>query len=137
MFGDTSGISYEELQHSRLIVVWGNNITACNLHLTTKLRAARKRGAKLVVVDPKRIRIADEADLHLGLMPGTDVVLAYAVAAEIQRLGGLDQAFIDAHVHGAPAYLDECQQVFCRGGGPDLWSAGGRLSASLPACGMN
>ena len=110
VYGETSGISYEELDHSNLIVVWGNNITACNLHLTTRLREARKRGAKLVVVDPKRIRIADEADLHLGLMPGTDVVLAYAVAAELERIGGLDQAFIEQHVHGAESFLAEASQ---------------------------
>ncbi|MEH6586577.1 MAG: molybdopterin-dependent oxidoreductase [Halioglobus sp.] len=110
VFGDVSGISYEELEHSQLIVVWGNNITACNLHLITRLRDARKRGAKLVVIDPKRIRIADEADLHLGLMPGTDVVLAYAVAAELQRIGGLNHAFIDQYVHGAEQFLHEAQK---------------------------
>jgi anaerobic selenocysteine-containing dehydrogenase len=88
-------------------VVWGNNVTACNLHLTTMIRDARKRGAKLVVVDPKRTRIADAADLHLPLMPGTDVVLAYAVAAQLQANDGLDQAFIARHVHGADAFLAE------------------------------
>ena len=110
VFGDVSGISYEELEHSQLIVVWGNNITTCNLHLITRLRDARKRGATLVVIDPKRIRIADEADLHLGLMPGTDVVLAYAVAAELQRIGGLNQPFIEQHVHGAEQYLQEAEK---------------------------
>ncbi len=107
VFGDVGGIPYAELKHSKLIVVWGNNITACNLHLTTLLRDARKNGARLVVVDPKRIRIADEADLHLPLLPGTDVVLAYAVAAELQSRGFLNHAFIEAHVHGADAFLAE------------------------------
>ncbi|MEP4146454.1 MAG: molybdopterin-dependent oxidoreductase [Halioglobus sp.] len=110
VFGDVAGIAYDELQHSKLIVIWGNNITACNLHMINLLRRARKEGAKLVVVDPKRIRIADEADLHLGLMPGTDVVLAYAVAAELERIGGIDQAFLDQHVHGADQYLAEAQK---------------------------
>lgn len=107
VFGDVGGIGYSELKHSRLIVVWGNNITACNLHLTTLLRDACKNGAKLVVVDPKRIRIADEADLHLPLLPGTDVVLAYAVAAELQSRGFLNHAFIAEHVYGADAFLAE------------------------------
>lgn len=110
VFGDVAGIAYDELQHSKLIVIWGNNITACNLHMINLLRQARKEGAKLVVVDPKRIRIADEADLHLGLMPGTDVVLAYAVAAELERIGGIDQTFIDQHVRGADQYLAESQK---------------------------
>ena len=107
VFGDVGGISFSELQHSRLIVVWGNNITACNLHLTTLLRDARKQGAKLVVVDPKRTRIAQEADLHLPVMPGTDVVLAYAVAALLNNRGGLDETFIESHVSGAEQFLAE------------------------------
>lgn len=110
VFGDVGGIRFTELAQSKLIVVWGNNITACNLHLTKLLREARKSGARLVVVDPKRIRIAEEADLHLPLLPGTDVVLAYAVAAELERQGALDQAFIDQHVSGADAFLAEARK---------------------------
>ncbi len=110
VFGEVGGIAYTEMQHSRLIVVWGNNITACNLHLTTLIRDARKAGARLVVVDPKRTRIAEDADLHLPIMPGTDVVLAYAVAALLARDGGLDEAFIAAHVSGAEAFLAEAAQ---------------------------
>ncbi|KZX59306.1 oxidoreductase [Halioglobus sp. HI00S01] len=107
VYGDVGGIAYTELAQSKLIVVWGNNVTACNLHLTTIIRDARKRGAKLVVVDPKRTRIAREADLHLAVMPGTDVVLAYAVAAQLAANGGLDADFIAEHVHGADAFLQE------------------------------
>lgn len=105
VFGDAGGIPYTELEHSRLIVVWGNNVTACNLHVTTLIRKARQQGAKLVVVDPKRTRIAQEADLHIPLLPGTDVVLAYAVAAQLQANGGLDEAFIAEHVVGADRFL--------------------------------
>ena len=107
VFGEVGGIAYSELALSRLIVVWGNNITACNLHLTTLLRDARKRGARLVVVDPKRTRIAESADLHLPVIPGTDVVLAYAVAGLLQQEGGLDEAFIAEHVLGAEQFLAE------------------------------
>ena len=59
VFGDAGGIPYTELEHSKLIVVWGNNITAAHLHLIKTLRKARANGAKLVVIDPKRIRIAE------------------------------------------------------------------------------
>ncbi|WP_240554861.1 molybdopterin-dependent oxidoreductase [Oceanicoccus sagamiensis] len=110
VFGDAGGIAYTELAQSKLIVIWGNNITACNLHLTTIIRDAQKNGAKLVVVDPKRIRIAEQADLHLQLMPGTDVVLAYAIAAELDRQGALDDAFIQQHVKGSEAYLAEAKK---------------------------
>ena len=110
VFGNAGGIPYTELAESKLIVVWGNNITVANLHLIKLLRDARRKGAKLVVIDPKRIRIAEEADLHLPLLPGTDVVLAYAVAADLARQGTLNQAFIAEHVVGAEAFLAEAKK---------------------------
>ena len=107
VFGDAGGIPYTELTESKLIVIWGNNITAGHLHLIKPIRQARRQGAKVVVVDPKRIRIADEADLHLPIVPGTDVVLGYAVAAALERRGAIDREFIDAHVTGADRFLAE------------------------------
>jgi anaerobic selenocysteine-containing dehydrogenase len=53
VFGDLGGISFTELRHSRLIVVWGNNITTCNLILIKLIRDVRAKAAKLVVVDPR------------------------------------------------------------------------------------
>ena len=109
IFGDVPGIPPEELVDSRLIVIWGNNITVSSLHLTTLIRRARGDGARLVVIDPKRTRIAEEADLHLGLMPGSDVALGYAIAAELERSGGLDREFIAAHVEGGGEYLERAR----------------------------
>ncbi|MEM6583300.1 MAG: molybdopterin-dependent oxidoreductase [Pseudomonadota bacterium] len=110
VYGDTGGIPYTEMAHSKLIVVWGNNITACHLHLTTLIREARRGGAKLVVVDPKRTRIADDADLHLPLLPGSDVVLAYAVARELGEHGGLDHSFLAQNVHGVDEFMAAAEQ---------------------------
>lgn len=71
------------------------------MHLIKPIRKAHRRGAKVVVVDPKRVRIADEAGLHLPIVPGTDVVLGYAVAAALERRGAIDREFVDAHVTDA------------------------------------
>jgi anaerobic selenocysteine-containing dehydrogenase len=101
----------EHVAHARLIILWGNNVTVSQLHLVPLINEARKHGAKLVVVDPRRIQITRQADLHLPLRPGTDVVLAWALAAELERLGGLDQAFIAEHVLGAEAYLERARQM--------------------------
>jgi anaerobic selenocysteine-containing dehydrogenase len=73
------------------------------------IRRAREDGAKLVVIDPKRIRIAEEADLHLALMPGSDVVLGYAIAAELERLRALDRAFLAANAVGVDEYLERAR----------------------------
>ncbi|WP_439106849.1 molybdopterin-containing oxidoreductase family protein [Congregibacter sp.] len=104
VFGDAGGIDVEELADAQLIIVWGNNITTCNLHLTTIIRDAQRRGAKLVVIDPKRIRIARDADLHIPLLPGSDVALAYAVTALLDASGDLDETFIRDHTHGAEQF---------------------------------
>jgi anaerobic selenocysteine-containing dehydrogenase len=101
----------EHVAQAQLIILWGNNVTVSQLHLVPIINAARQHGAKLVVVDPRRIQIARQADLHLALKPGTDVVLAWALAAELERLGGLDQAFIEQHVLGAEAYLHRARQM--------------------------
>jgi anaerobic selenocysteine-containing dehydrogenase len=109
-YGAAPGIRPEDARDARLIVVWGNNVTWCNLHLTPIINEARRRGARLVVVDPVRVKLAEQADLHVALRPGTDVVLAWAIAAELERRGGLDRAFIEAHVTGAEAFMAEARR---------------------------
>ncbi|HEY6549439.1 MAG TPA: molybdopterin-dependent oxidoreductase, partial [Vicinamibacteria bacterium] len=104
-FGPTPGIRPEQVEHSKLIVAWGNNVTWSNLHLMPVINRARRAGARLVVVDPRRTKAAEQADLHLALRPGTDVVLAFAVAAELERRGGLDRSFIDRHVEGFEDFM--------------------------------
>jgi len=100
----------EHVAAAQLIIVWGSNTTVSQMHLVPFIRAARKRGARLVVLDPRRVPIARQADLHLALRPGTDVVLAWAVAAELERLGSLDPAFIAQHVLGVEAFLEEARR---------------------------
>ena len=104
-FGPVPGIRPEQVADARLIVVWGNNVTWSNLHLMPWINRARKAGARLVVVDPRRTVIARRADLHLALRPGTDVVLAWAVAAELERRGGIDRAFVGCHVEGVDEFM--------------------------------
>jgi anaerobic selenocysteine-containing dehydrogenase len=109
-YGAAPGIRPEAVRDARLVIVWGNNVTWCNLHLTPVINAARKQGARLVVVDPKRIKLAEQADLHVALRPGTDVVLAWALAVELERRGGLDRDFIAAHVEGFDAFMAEARR---------------------------
>lgn len=104
-FGTVPGIRPEQAERARLVVAWGNNVTWSNLHLMPVINRARKAGTKLVVVDPRRTKIAQQADLHVPLRPGTDVVLAWAVAAELERRGALDREFIARHVGGFEEYM--------------------------------
>jgi anaerobic selenocysteine-containing dehydrogenase len=105
----------EHVAHARLIVVWGNNITVSQLHLMPLITEARKQGAKLIVIDPRRTQIARRADMHIAIKPGTDVVLAWALAAELERIGGLDHNFITEHVLGARAFLEHARRITVAG----------------------
>jgi len=110
VFGTAPGMAPELAAGSDVIAVWGNNVTVSNLHFARVVQAARRNGAKLVVVDPKRTRIAEQAHLFVQPLPGTDAVLALALAAELERRGALDEAFIARWVHGAEAFLEEARK---------------------------
>jgi anaerobic selenocysteine-containing dehydrogenase len=105
LYGSAPGIRPESLEAAQLVIAWGNNVTHSNLHQMPAINAARKHGGRLIVVDPRRTKVAEQADLHLPVRPGTDVVLAWAITGELERLGGLDQAFIAQHVSGFEAYM--------------------------------
>jgi len=110
VFGNAPGMAPELAVDSDVIAVWGNNVTVSNLHFQRVVQSARKRGAQLLVVDPKRTRIASQAQLFVQIRPGTDVVLAMALAAELERRGAFDQAFIDRWVDGVDAFMQQARQ---------------------------
>jgi anaerobic selenocysteine-containing dehydrogenase len=109
-YGAVPGCPPEFAEHAQLNIVWGNNATATNLHLVRGIRQAKRAGGRLVVVDPLRTKIAEQADLHLPLLPGTDILLAWAVAAELERSGSLDQAFIASNVFGAEEFMARARE---------------------------
>ena len=104
-YGPVPGIGPETAESAALNVVWGNNATVANLHLVRNIRAAMRKGGRLAVVDPLRTKIAQQADLHLALQPGTDVLLAFALAVELERLGAHNDAFIAEHVSGYEEFM--------------------------------
>ena len=110
LFGNAPGMPPEQAAEADLIAVWGNNVTVSNLHLARVIKQAREQGARLIVVDPKRTRIAEQAHLYLQIEPGTDVVLAFAIAAEIERREQLDRAFIDSWVSGFEPFMIEARR---------------------------
>ncbi len=104
VYGDMLSADPRDLLHSRLIVVWGANPAITNVHVAPLItRAQREHGARVVVIDPRATATAKRADLHLPIRPGTDVVLALAVARELARNDLLDREFLAAHAEG----LDE------------------------------
>jgi anaerobic selenocysteine-containing dehydrogenase len=108
-YGTVPGIGPEAASEAKLNVVWGNNATVANLHLVRNIRQAMRKGGRLVVVDPLRTKIAEQADLHVALRPGTDVVLGFALAAELERICAHDAAFISANVHGYAEFMAQAR----------------------------
>ncbi len=93
---------YADVANSRLVVLWGHNPVSTGPHFLPFLRAARRDGCKLVVIDPRRTASAIGADLWIAPRPGTDGILALGVAHLIVAEGRHDEAWLAAHAHGWP-----------------------------------
>ena len=109
-YGAVPGCPPEFAEEAKLNVVWGNNATVSNVHLVRCIRRAKRKGGRLVVVDPLRTKIAEQADLHLQILPGTDTPLAWAIAAELERASKLDREFIAAHVLGFDEFMARARE---------------------------
>jgi len=101
LYGKMAGVALPDYIHSRLIGVWGVNPSTTGIHLIPVLQEAQRRGAKLVVIDPRRTQLARKADLHLAPRPGTDLPIALAVIRWLFETGRADLAFLAQHAHGA------------------------------------
>jgi anaerobic selenocysteine-containing dehydrogenase len=101
LYGKMGGVAYEDFPEARLIVVWGANPSASGIHLIPYIQEALERGAKLVVVDPRRTQLAKKAHIHLALKPGTDLPLALAMIHWLFANGHADLDFLAAHAEGA------------------------------------
>ncbi len=88
------GLYMPDLENAGCILYWGYNPSVARLSHATATVAARKRGARLIVVDPRRAGLASEADHWLRVRPGTDAALALALAGVLIERGWLDEAFV-------------------------------------------
>lgn len=94
--------AYEDVVHSRLLIIWGHNPASTAPHLMPHLRNAQRNGTKLVVIDPRRTRTARWADWHLAPVPGTDGALALGLAHILVNEARHDEDWLEAHTVGWP-----------------------------------
>ena len=99
-----------DVLNSRCVVVWGRNVATTHLHFLPWLKAARRRGARLVVVDPLPTATARMADLWLQPRPGSDVYLALAWAQVLLKEGWVDEAFLEEHTEGWASFRDHVER---------------------------
>jgi anaerobic selenocysteine-containing dehydrogenase len=100
VYGVKLGTPPQDFAHAGLIIAWGANVHGNNVHLWPFIEDARRRGAKLVVIDPYRTRTAALADEHLAIHPGTDAALALGMMHVILSMGLEDHEYVERCTHG-------------------------------------
>ncbi len=103
VIGASMGMDVEAYADSGLILIWGSNSITSNLHFWTRAQEAKRRGAKLVAIDPYRSATADKCHEHVALLPGTDGALALGMMHVLIAEGLLDRDYIDRHTIGFEA----------------------------------
>ena len=100
-YGAAIGTDPEKTVDAQLIVVWGANIRTTNIHQFALVGEARRRGARLIVIDPHRNRTAETADRFIQPKPGTDAALALGMMHVLFRDGYADRDYLREHTIGA------------------------------------
>ena len=98
--GSRMGTDMEAFAHSELIILWGTNPITSNLHLWSRCQEAKRRGAKLIAIDPYRSLSAEKCHQWLPIKPGTDAALALAMMHVLVRDDLLDHDYIAKYTLG-------------------------------------
>jgi anaerobic selenocysteine-containing dehydrogenase len=102
-YGGKFGMHLEFFAESKLIIIWGSNSIASNLHFWTFAQAAKRNGAKLIAIDPRKTETAEKCHQHMALLPGTDGALALGLMHQLIANDWLDHDYLERHVEGWPA----------------------------------
>ncbi len=103
VIGASIGMDVERYEDSRLIIIWGSNAVTSNLHFWTRAQEAKRRGARLVAIDPYRSVTAEKCHEHIALLPGTDAALAYGLMHVLIAEGFVDHDYVDRYTVGYDA----------------------------------
>lgn len=98
--GGSVGMDPERFDEAKLILLWGANPIASNLHLWSRVQEAKRRGAKVVAIDPYRSLSAEKCSQHVALRPGTDGALALGMMHVLIAEDLLDHDYIAKHTLG-------------------------------------
>ncbi len=99
-YGHKLGMHTRHFAGAKLIVIWGSNSIASNLHFWTYANQAKRDGAKLICIDPRKTETADKCHQHIAVLPGTDGALALGVMHELIANDWLDHDYIANHLDG-------------------------------------
>ena len=108
--GARIGTDTEQFQNAKLILIWGGNPIASNLHLWMRVQEAKRRGARVIAIDPYRSLTAEKCHQHIALLPGTDAALALGMMHVLISEQRLDQDYISQHTLGFAALSQRAAQ---------------------------
>ena len=94
------GTDLEQFQNAKLILIWGGNPIASNLHFWTRAQEAKRHGARLIAIDPYRSLTAEKCHQHIALLPGTDAALALGMMHVLITEDLLDDDYIARYTLG-------------------------------------
>lgn len=98
--GARIGTDIEQTQNAQLIIIWGGNPIASNLHFWMRVQEAKRKGAKLIAIDPYRSLTAEKCHQHIALLPGTDAALALGMMHVLIQEDLLDHDYIASYTLG-------------------------------------
>ncbi|MBA4261259.1 MAG: molybdopterin oxidoreductase [Comamonadaceae bacterium] len=108
--GGKLGMKVEFFAEAKLILIWGSNPIASNLHFWRLAQQAKRNGARLVCIDPRRSETAEKCHEHIALRPGTDAALALALMHQLIIHDWLDHDYIEQHTLGWEALRERALQ---------------------------
>ena len=100
--GGKVGMRVEFFAESKLIIIWGSNSIGSNLHFWRYAMQAKRDGARLICIDPRRSETAEKCHEHIALLPGTDAALALGIMHELIAHDWLDHDYLARHTLGWP-----------------------------------
>ena len=98
--GNKVGMKVEHFAEAKLILIWGSNAIGSNLHFWRLAQQAKRDGARLVCIDPRRTETAEKCHEHLAIRPGTDAALAFALMHELIVHNWIDHDYVQHHTLG-------------------------------------
>lgn len=108
--GGSVGMDPERFDEAQLILIWGSNPIVSNLHLWSRCQEAKRRGARLVAIDPWRSQTAEKCHQHIRLLPGTDGALALGMMHVIIGEGRVDRDYVERHTLGFEELTERVKQ---------------------------
>ncbi|MDW7675203.1 MAG: molybdopterin-dependent oxidoreductase, partial [Bacillota bacterium] len=109
-FGRVESSDWSDLLEAKTIILWGRDPAVTSIHMVPYLRGAQEKGAKIIVINPLRVKSVNFCDEYISVKPGTDGALALGIAYTILNERWLDLEFVRQHVEGFEEYAHLVRQ---------------------------